>query len=192
MDDQQADIADGALWSCHGNFGEEPPGDAPRRSSRQGWRRHLRSPFLLRASEGNLHGVLDELPAVPQPQRCLFCSPAGCYGRDQSKQEGLSPAPTQWGRGENASRDAVLLSGKKKHLDFRHPVSATHECPTEGPEAHERGRGQRPHEAGLAGDAELLLSQDSIWSFWLWADQIHRLPGCADHLQQHLGRLAQH
>ena len=47
MDDQQADIADGALWSCHGNFGEEPPGHAPRRSSRQGWRSHLRSPFLL-------------------------------------------------------------------------------------------------------------------------------------------------
>jgi hypothetical protein len=35
------------LWSCHGNFGEEPPGHAPRRSSRQGWRSHLRSPFLV-------------------------------------------------------------------------------------------------------------------------------------------------
>ena len=43
------------------------------------------------------------------------------------------------------------------------------------------GRGQRPQEAGLAG-----------WSFWLWADQIHRLPRCADHLQQHLGGFAQH
>ena len=61
--------------------------------------------------------------------------------------------------------------------------------------------GQRPHEAGLAGyaplgalsrEAELLLNQDSIWSLWLWADQINRLPGCADHLQQHLGGLAQH
>jgi hypothetical protein len=35
------------LWSCHGNLCEEPRGDAPRRSSRQGWRSHLRSPFLL-------------------------------------------------------------------------------------------------------------------------------------------------
>ena len=33
---QQADIADGTLWSCHGNFGEEAPGHAPRRTSRQG------------------------------------------------------------------------------------------------------------------------------------------------------------
>ena len=24
-DDQQVDIADVALWRCHGNFGEEPP-----------------------------------------------------------------------------------------------------------------------------------------------------------------------
>ena len=69
MDDQQADIADGALGSCHGNFGEEPLGHAPRRSSRQGWRSHLRSPFRLGASEGNLQGVLDELPAVPKSQR---------------------------------------------------------------------------------------------------------------------------
>ena len=32
-------------------------------------------------------------------------------------------------------KNAVLLSGKKKHLDCRHPVSATHECPAGGPEA---------------------------------------------------------
>jgi hypothetical protein len=52
----------------------------------KGGRSHLGSPFRLRASEGNLQGVLDELPAVPQSQRCLFCRPAGCYGRVPAKQ----------------------------------------------------------------------------------------------------------
>ena len=86
MDDQQADIADGALWSCHGNFGEEPLGDAPRRSSRQGWRSHLRSPFLLRASEGNLQGVLDELPAVSKANGAASVRlPAASAGINQSK-----------------------------------------------------------------------------------------------------------
>lgn len=86
MNDQQADIADGALGSCHGNFGEEPPGDAPRRSSRQGWRSHLRSPFRLRASEGNLQGVLDELPEVTNPNGAGSVRlPAATAGINQSK-----------------------------------------------------------------------------------------------------------
>jgi len=49
----------------------------------------------------------------------------------------------QWGRGENASRDAVLLPGKTKHLHFRHPVSATRERPAGGPEALPKTGGGR-------------------------------------------------
>jgi hypothetical protein len=95
MDDQQTDFADGALWSCHGNFGKEPPGHAPRRSSRQGWRSHLRSPFLLRASEGNLQGVLDELPAVPKPNGAGSFRLLAAVDRDQPKQAELSAAYTE-------------------------------------------------------------------------------------------------
>ena len=78
---------------------------------------------------------------------------------------------------------ACCLPGKTKRPYFRHPRQ---------PRMSAQLGGQRPHEAGLAGaatlgalsrEAELLLSQGCIWSFCLWANRIHRLPGCADHLQ---------
>ena len=87
----------------------------------------MRSPFRLRASEDNLQGVLDELPAAPKPNSAGSVRLPAAVDRDQPKQEELSVASMQKGRVENASRDAVLLSGKKKHLHFRHSVGVSHE-----------------------------------------------------------------